>query len=81
MATRNVELVKRWYRGLGRGEPLPELRHPEIVIRNWDEAPVRGPFGSIVTIRDDLIVSARGYASPGRAKKAAGMRRDEDPAG
>lgn len=33
-----------------------------------------GPFGSIVTVRDGKIASAVGYASPGRAKKAAGLR-------
>jgi ketosteroid isomerase-like protein len=36
---------------------------------------VDGPFGAIVTVRDGKILSAIGYASPGRAKKAAGLHR------
>jgi hypothetical protein len=36
---------------------------------------VDGPFGSIVAVRDGKILSATGYASPGLAKKAAGMSR------
>jgi ketosteroid isomerase-like protein len=40
---------------------------------------VDGPFGSIVTVRDGKIISAIGYASPGLAKKAAGLRRPSDP--
>jgi ketosteroid isomerase-like protein len=128
-----VELVRRWFEGLSRGELMPEICHPEIEIRNWDESPVRGPytgheglrqwwsdfaeafddvhmelkevidlgdgrvvtaqhlvgvfrltgipldapFGSIVTVRDGLIASAHGHASPGRAKKAAGLERPD----
>ncbi len=34
---------------------------------------VDGPFGAIVTVRDGKILSAIGYASPGLAKKAAGL--------
>jgi ketosteroid isomerase-like protein len=36
---------------------------------------VDGPFGAIVTVRDGKILSAIGYESPGKAKKAAGLRR------
>jgi ketosteroid isomerase-like protein len=131
MSAENVELVRRWFKGLESGDLGPELCHPEIVIRNWDESPVRGPyhgheglrkwwadfadafddvhmelkeavdldaervvtsqhvvgrfrltgievdgpFGAIVTVREGKILSAIGYASPGRAKKAAGMPR------
>ena len=131
MKSDNLELVTRWFRGLERGELTPEICHPEIVIRNWDESPLRGPYhghdglrkwwsdfaeviedarfellevieledgrivttqnltgkfrltgievegpwGSIVTVRDKKIGSATGYASPGRAKKAAGLKR------
>jgi ketosteroid isomerase-like protein len=39
---------------------------------------LEGPFGSIVTVRDGKILSAVGYASPGEARKAAGLSR---PAG
>jgi ketosteroid isomerase-like protein len=134
MSSENVEVVTRWFEGLARGELSPGLCDPEIVIRNWDEAPVRGPyhghpglrqwwadiadaiddvrlelkevidvddervvttqhvvgvfrstgipldgpFGSIVTVRDGRILSADGYASPGRAKKAAGLSRDAE---
>jgi hypothetical protein len=38
---------------------------------------VDGPFGSIITVRDSKILSATGYASPGQAKKAAGLSRPE----
>ena len=130
MAPETVELVKRWFEGLSRGDLMTEICHPEIEVSNWDESPVPGsyhghdglrrwwkefaeafadvhmelkevidigdgrvvtaqhlvgvfrntgipldaPFGSIVTVRDGLIASAHGYASPGRAKKAAGLR-------
>jgi ketosteroid isomerase-like protein len=129
MSADNVQLVRRWFDGLAQGDPSPDLCHPEILIRNWDESPIRGPyeghhglrqwwadfaevfddirlelreivdvddervvvaphvvgrfratgidvdgpFGAIVTVRDGLIFSAIGYASPGRAKKAAGL--------
>jgi hypothetical protein len=91
MSAENVELVRRWFKGLEHGELSPEICDPEIVIRNWDESPIRGPyhghegrfrltgievdgpFGSIITVRDGKIVSAIGYASPGLAKKAAGL--------
>ena len=128
---KNVDLVRRWFRGLERGELSPEICDKEILIRNWDETPIRGPyhghaglrqwwadfaeafedihielkeairvdqervvtrqhvvgrfrltgiqvdgpFGSIVTVRNGKICSAIGYASPGRAKKAAGFSR------
>lgn len=131
MSAENVELVRRWFEGLQKGELRPEICDPEILIRNWDESPIRGPysghaglrkwwsefadviedahldlketidvdderlvctvhvvgrfratgipvdgpFGSVVTIRDGKILSAIGYASPGRAKKAAGLER------
>ena len=39
-----MELVKRWFKGFERGELSPEICDPEIVIRNWDESPVRGPY-------------------------------------
>ncbi len=133
MSAENVKLVRRWFAGLQRGDPSPELCHHEILIRNWDESPipgpyhghdglrrwwedfaevlegvrlelkevidldeervvtaqhvvgrfrltgieVDGPFGSIVTVRDRKIFSAIGYASPGRAKRAAGLPRSE----
>jgi ketosteroid isomerase-like protein len=32
---------------------------------------VDGAWGAIVTVRDGRILSAMGYATPGRAKKAA----------
>ena len=125
-----MQLVVRWFEGLARGDLSPEICDAEIVVRNWDGSPVRGPyrghagmrewwadfadvigdahielkethdlgdgrvvtsqhlvgrfrltgievdgpFGSIVIVRDGKIVSATGYASPGQAKKAAGMR-------
>jgi len=129
MSAQNVELVRRWFKGLQRGELSPEICDPEILIRNWDESPIRGPyhghegmrrwwddfadafedvhmelkevvdvddervvttqhvvgrfrltgievdgpFAAIVTVRDGKILSAIGYASPGRAKQAAGL--------
>ena len=133
MSAGDVELVRRWFEGLSRGELTLEICHPDIEIRNWDESPVRGPynghagvrqwwsdfaeafddvhmelkeaidlgdgrvvtaqhlvgvfrltgipldapFGSITTVRDGLLASARGYASPGQAKKAAGLQRPD----
>jgi ketosteroid isomerase-like protein len=44
MSAEDVQLVTRWFAGLSRGEVLDELCHPEIVIRNWDESPLRGPY-------------------------------------
>jgi len=129
MSAESVELVTGWFEGFERGEVSPELCDPEIVIRNWEGSPVRGPYrghqglrqwwadfadviedvhmelkeaidlddgrvvttqhlvgrfrltgievdgpwGSIVTVREGKIVSATGYATPGQAKKAAGL--------
>jgi ketosteroid isomerase-like protein len=131
MSAENVELVTRWFKSLERGDLSPELCDPDIVIRNWDGSPVRGPycghqglrqwwadfadviedahielkeaidlddgrvvttqhlvgrfrltgievdgpFGSIVAVREGRILSATGYATPGQAKKAAGLSR------
>lgn len=98
VSAENVELVRRWFAGLQGGDPSPDLCHPEILIRNRDQSPIRGPyhgrqglgqwwadfadevdgpFGAVVTVRDGKILSAIGYASPGRAKKAAGLRKPE----
>ena len=124
-----VTVVRRWFAALERGEPAPELCDPEIEIRNWDDAPITGPYfghegvrqwwaevadaiddlrfelehieaiddhrcltiqqlagrfrltgievrgawAAIVTIRDDKILKAIGYASPGRARRAADL--------
>jgi ketosteroid isomerase-like protein len=134
MSAESVELVRRWFEGMERGELSPEICDPEILIRNWDESPIRGPyhghegmrqwwtdfedafeqvhlelkeaidlgddrvvtaqhvvgrfrltgievdgpFGAIVTVRDGKILSAIGYASPGQAKKAAGLSPPSD---
>jgi hypothetical protein len=74
MSRANVDLVRRWFEGLERGELSPEICDEEILIRNWDESPIRGPYHGHA-VRDGKIVSAIGYASPGRAKKAAGLKR------
>jgi ketosteroid isomerase-like protein len=122
-----VEVVRRWFGELERGNPAPELCDPEIEIRNWDDAPITGPYfghegvhqwwadvadafedvrfellelepidvahcltvqrlrgrfrstgievdgawAAIVTVRGDKVLKAQGYASPGRARKAA----------
>jgi ketosteroid isomerase-like protein len=122
-----VDVVRRWFAELERGNPAPELCDPEIEIRNWDDAPITGPYfghdgvhqwwadvadafedvrfellelepvdatrcltvqrlrgrfrntgievdgawAAIVTIRGDKVLKAQGYASPGRARKAA----------
>lgn len=135
MPAGDVEVVRSWFASLARGEPDLELCDPEIVIRNWEGSPLRGPyhghegvgqwwtdfaevienahielkeaidlgdgrvvtgqhlvgrfrltgievdgpFGSITTVRDGRIASATGYATPGQAKKAAGMSRDVMP--
>jgi ketosteroid isomerase-like protein len=39
-----VEVVRRWFAELERGNPAPELCDPEIEIRNWDDAPITGPY-------------------------------------
>ena len=39
-----VEVVRRWFAALQRGDPAPELCDPEIEIRNWAEAPITGPY-------------------------------------
>ena len=135
MSPGDVEVVRSWFESLARGELPFELCDPEIVIRNWEGSPVRGPyrghagvrqwwadfaevienarielkeaidlgggrivtaqhlvgrfrltgievdgpFGSITTVRVGRIASATGYATPGQAKKAAGMSRDATP--
>jgi ketosteroid isomerase-like protein len=129
MAPDDVALVERWFEGLRRGELNRELCDPEIVIRNWAESPVLGPYhghdgverwwvdlaeafeemrfelkettdlgdgrvlteqrivgrfrltgieldsewGSIIAVGDGKILSATGFASPNRARKAAGL--------
>jgi ketosteroid isomerase-like protein len=124
-----VAIVRGWFSELERGNPAPELCHPDIEIRNWDDAPITGPYhghegvhrwwadvaeafedvrfdlqhiepidearcltvqelvgrfrhtgievsgawAAIVTVRDGKILSAIGYASPRRARRAAGL--------
>jgi ketosteroid isomerase-like protein len=131
MSARNVELVRRWFAGLARGDLSLEICDQDITLRNWDESPVPGdyqghaglqrwwaefadafeevrielkeataldetrvvttqhlvgtfrltgikldgPFGAIITVRDGRILDVTGYASPGLAKKAAGLPR------
>jgi ketosteroid isomerase-like protein len=123
----SVDVVRRWFAALKRGDPAPDLCDPEIEIVNWAEAPITGPYhghdglerwwadvadafenvrfelrevepiddarcltvqslvgrfrltgidldaswGAIVTVRDGKILSAVGYATPGRARRAA----------
>jgi ketosteroid isomerase-like protein len=137
MSAEDVDVVRRWFKGMELGELSPEICDPKILIRNWDESPIRGPyhghegmrqwwadfgeafedvhlelketidlgdgrvvtsqhvvgrfrltgievdgpFGAIVTVRDGKILSAIGYASPGLAKKAAGLSRPSEPDG
>ena len=124
-----VSIVRRWVAALERGEPAPELCDPEIEIRNWDDAPITGPYyghegvhqwwadvadaiddlrfelehieeidehraltiqqlagrfrltgievrgawAAIVTVRYGTVLKAIGYASPRRARRAAGL--------
>ncbi len=50
--TANVDLVRRWFKGLERGELSPEICDEEILIRNWDESPIRGPYhGHVARLR------------------------------
>jgi ketosteroid isomerase-like protein len=125
----NVDTIRGWFEALQRGDPAPEMCHPEIEIRNWAEAPITGPYhghegvqrwwddvseafdevhfelvdvepiddvrclteqrlvgnfrltgieislawGSIVSVRQDKILSAVGYATPHSARRAAGL--------
>jgi ketosteroid isomerase-like protein len=39
-----VDTVRRWFDALQVGDPGLELCDPEIVIVNWDEAPITGPY-------------------------------------
>ena len=39
-----VEVARRWFDALAQGDPAPDLCDPEIEIRNWDEAPITGPY-------------------------------------
>ena len=124
-----VEIVRRWFDALQRGDPAPELCDPEIVIVNWAEAPITGPYhghdgvrrwwddvadafddvrfelqhiepidetrclttqrlvgrfrltgidvegswGAIITVRDGKVLRADGYATPNKARRAAGL--------
>jgi ketosteroid isomerase-like protein len=126
-ADTTVGAARRWFAALERGDPAPELCDPDVEVRNWDDAPITGPYfghdglfqwwddvadafedvrfelleiepiddrrcltiqrlvgrfrrtgievdgawGAIVTVRDGKILSAMGYATPGRARKAA----------
>jgi ketosteroid isomerase-like protein len=133
MSAGDVELVRRWFDGLDRGDLGLELVASNVEIRNWDEFPITGPYvghdgveqwwgdiseafdhfewelreatdagggrvvtvqrftgrfrltgidvdfhwGSVITVADGRIESAVGYATPGGAKRAAGLPRDE----
>jgi len=124
-----VDVVRRWFGALERGDPAPGLCDPDIEITNWAESPATGPYhghdgvarwskdvadafqefqwelqsleplddrrcltiqrisgrfrhtgieldftwGAIITVRDDKVLSAVGYASPRRARRAAGL--------
>jgi len=39
-----IEVVRRWFEGLRRGDPGPDLCNPEIEIVNWAESPIPGPY-------------------------------------
>ena len=44
MAADDVELVRRWFDGLRRGDVSPDLCNADIEIRNWRESPNPGPY-------------------------------------
>jgi ketosteroid isomerase-like protein len=44
MSQENVDLVRRWFDGLARGELSPELCDPELRIENVAEFPITGPY-------------------------------------
>ena len=54
------------------GEVCPPLAEGRFRLTGIE---VDGPFGSILALSEGRIVSATGYATPGQAKKAAGMPR------
>jgi ketosteroid isomerase-like protein len=37
-------VVTRWFDALAEGDSAPHLCDPEIEIRNWDTAPITGPY-------------------------------------
>jgi ketosteroid isomerase-like protein len=39
-----VAIVRRWFDRLQQGDPSPEMCDPEVVIANWAEAPITGPY-------------------------------------
>ncbi len=44
MAGDVVDVVRRWFAALERGDPAPEMCDPDIEIVNWAEAPSPGPY-------------------------------------
>jgi ketosteroid isomerase-like protein len=44
MSEANVEVVRRWFDGLARGEPSPEICDPGLRIENVSEFPIKGPY-------------------------------------
>jgi hypothetical protein len=50
MSAENVELVRRWFEGLGRGELTLEICDPEIEIRDW-----------LIDVGDDRVVTVQRF--------------------
>jgi hypothetical protein len=46
MSQANVDLVRRWFEGLERGELSPEICDEAILIRNWESPSVPRPRGT-----------------------------------
>jgi ketosteroid isomerase-like protein len=44
MAADSGKAVRGWFDRLQAGDPAPELCDPGIVIRNWSDSPVPGPY-------------------------------------
>jgi len=40
----SLEIVRRWFRALEKGDPAPEMCDSEIEISNWAESPIPGPY-------------------------------------
>ena len=46
-----AETAGRWLAALERGDPAPEMCDPDVVITNWAESPIPGPYVGLDGVR------------------------------